>query len=365
MNETNKNRYSQEDLSLFNTGSRYALTSLIYKNNLQDSVATFDLYIRELPNTRNYFIAMGLEEVVDYIKNLRFSDKQVSWLEKAFKLSPDMVKYYKNFKFTGDVWAIPDGKIFFPNEPIIRVTAPIIEASFLEHFFINNTFTQVSLASKFSRFQDAADGAPTLIGYNRCYGIDTALKADRIKSILGIGGNSALYNYKNDCAPFSIGTYHYLIMLFDSEPEAFKAYMKHTNGEGLILIDTYNSKEGIKNFIIAAKEIESSGGKAKGIQLDSGDLLSLSKFARKQLDNAGLNYVKIQAMSNLDEWKLSELRRKNAPIDIYAGTTELLTPRDAPILEVVYKLSEIQKGDTIYPKMKTATNNQEMKRQKK
>jgi nicotinate phosphoribosyltransferase len=351
-----KDFVTKEDLSLFTTGSRFALASIFLKENMQNIVATFDLFIREMPKSRNYFIFAGLEHVADYLKNLKFNSEQLKWLKKRFNLSSSEIKYFKKFRFKGDMYAMPEGSFFFPNEPIIRITAPINEAQMIEAFLINAIYLQTALASKLARFAIATNNKSTAVGYSRSYGIDAAMKSSRINEIFGISQGLSLYNFKNEKpSVFNAGTYHYFIKSFNNEEEAFKIYFKHMNGKGYILIDTYDSIRGIKNFIKAAKESEKNGIKANGLQLDSGDLYKLSITARKMLDQAGLNYVKIFAMSNLDEWKVAVLEKKKAPIDVYAGTTELLTPSDAPTLELVYKLSEIKKNGKIFPKMKTST----------
>lgn len=346
---------SKEDLPFFTSGSRFSLASVFLREGMQDVHATFDLLIRELPKSRNFFVFAGLKHVAHYLQNLKFNDEQLKWLEAQFKFSPDEMKYFEKFRFSGDMWAMPEGSLFFPNEPIIRISAPIIEAQVIEMFLINAVYLQTALASKLARFVIAANGKQVGIGFNRSYGTDAAMKSARINEIFGNPNSLALYHFKHDSQAFGAGTFHYFIMSFDREADAFKAYLKHMKGKGYVLIDTYDSIRGIKNFIKAAKEVEKDGIKATGIQLDSGDLHELSLTARKMLDEADLSYVKIFAMSNLDEWKVAALEKKRAPIDVYAGVTELLTPSDAPTLELVYKLSEIKKGTSILPKMKTST----------
>ncbi len=347
---------SISDLSFFNSGTRLALASLFFEEKMKDDIATFDLFVRDLPLCRNYFMLSGLNKFIEFILNFRFNQKQIAWIKKHFNLSPELIKYFKNFKFTGDIWAMPEGTLFFPNEPIIRITAPIIEAQIVETYLINCVYLETILASKISRFINAANGTSCVMGINRTYGLETAMKADRIKDIFGVSANSLLFNYKSDTTPWFHGTFHYLIMMFNNELDAFIKYLKHTGGKGYVLVDTYDCEKGIKNFITAARELEKFGAKAVGIQLDSGDLLELSRTARKMFDEAGLDYLKIFAMSNLDEKKVAELVRCKAPIDVFAGTTEILTPTDYPILELVYKLSEVRKNGKIIHKMKTATN---------
>jgi nicotinate phosphoribosyltransferase len=347
---------AQDDLPLFTSGSRFSLASVFLREGMQDMRATFDLFVREMPPSRNYFMFAGLEHVIAYLQNLRFKKDQLAWLEEHFRFSKKEIDYFRNFHFSGDLWAMPEGTLFFPNEPIVRITAPIIEAQIVEMFLINTVYLQTALASKLARFILAANGKEPALGFNRSYGMDAAMKATRWSKIFGAKTSLAVYDYKSGGSPpFSVGTFHYLMMAFGSELESFRKYLQHTQGKGYVLIDTYDSIGGLTNYIKAAKEIEAQGMQVAGIQLDSGDLYSLSCTARKMLNDAGLPHAKIFAMSNLDEWKVADLERRGAPIDVYGGLTQLLTPVDAPTMELVYKLSEVQHQGFVQPKMKTAT----------
>lgn len=346
---------NKDDLSLFTSASRFQISTVFLRQKMEKDVATFDLFVREMPKERNYLVFAGLERVINYLRNLKLNPKQLAWLKKT-GISKEGYDYFKTFRFTGDIHAMPEGTIFFPNEPIMRVTAPIIEAQFIEWCIINFIFLETILASKFSRFIGAARGKELAFGYNRSYGPDTAMRAVRLDQIFGIPTSLACYFYKHKLPPsFSAGSFHYLIMAFDKELESFRAYLNNLGGRGYVLVDTYDSEKGIKNFIKAAEEFEKkSGKKVTGIQLDSGDLLDLSRKARRSMDKAGLKHAKIFAMGNLNEKKISALEQAKAPIDVYAGTTEMMTPIDAPTIELVYKLSEIEKSGKIYPKMKLA-----------
>ena len=346
---------TKEDLSLFTSGTRLTLGSIYFQEGFKDTLANFDLLVREMPKTRNYLVFGGLEHIARYLQNLKFNNEQLKWLKAQFNFSPDEMGYFKNFRFSGDMWAMPEGSLFFPNEPIIRISAPIIEAQIIEMFLINAVYLQTALASKLARFVCAANGKNVVLGFNRSYGIDAAMKATRWSKIFGAQTSLAAYNFKCDDDIHAIGIFHYFVMAFNSELEAFRKYIKYSRGKGYVLVDTYDTLRGIKNFIKAAREIEKEGVKATGIQLDSGDLYELSAAARKMLNEAGLSHAKIFAMSNLDEWKVAALEKKRAPIDVYAGVTELLTPADAPTLEVVYKLSALKDKNQWMPKMKLSS----------
>lgn len=346
-----------EDLNLFTSGSRLQIATVFLKENRRNDLATFDLFVRELPPERNYLVFAGLDRVLEYLKNLRLTSKQLAWLQKT-GMPKQTLEYFKKFRFTGEVSAMKEGTIFFANEPIMRITAPIIEAQIVEWCLVNLIYADTIIASKFSRFIEAAHGKQVVFGYNRSYGPDTAMRAVRLDQIFGISTSLALYFYKKDLPiAFSAGSFHYLIMAFSQERKAFEAYLKHLRGKGYLLIDTYNSERGIRNFIKAAKEAEAKYQiKVTGIQLDSGDMLKLSRLARKLCDENGLRHAKIFAMSNLNEKKVAKLVKARAPIDVYAGTTELMTPPDAPTLELVYKLSELEQGGKREPKMKLASD---------
>jgi len=351
-----KDFINKKDLPLFTSGSRFSIGRVFIKEKKEHDIATFDLFIREMPKSRKYFIFAGLEHVITYLQNIKLNKQQIDWLKKCFRFNKEEVAYFKKFKFTGDMQAMPEGSIVFPNEPIIRITAPIIEAQIIEMFLINTVYLQTIMASKMSRFLNAANGKEVGLGFNRSYGTDAAMKSTRIAKIFNILSSLAAYDFLHgEKAPFSVGTFHYSIMCFNDEVSSFRAYLKHTRGAGYVLIDTYDSINGIKNFIQAAKEVEKQGIKATGIQLDSGDIYKLSVTARKMLDQAGLHYTKIFAMGNLNEYKVASLEKRKAPIDFYAGVTSILTPDDAPTLELVYKLSELKQGDKIIPKMKTTS----------
>ncbi len=346
---------SQEDLSLFTDGSRFNLASIYLREGMQDTIATFDLFVRDLPQTRNFLVFAGLEQVVEYLCDFSFTNRQLGWIREQFQLTDQEMGYFEKLRFSGEVLAMPEGTIFFPNEPIVRITAPIIEAQLIEVFLMNTIYLQTLLASKFARFVHAAQGKLVGIGGSRSYGMDAAMKSVRINEMFGNKSSLALSQFRKGAQSSRGGTYHYFIMSFDREIDAFRSYLKHTSSGHAILIDTYNVNQGINNFIKIAKEAEANGVRVGYLRIDSGDLYELSVVARKMLDDAGLSYVKISAMSDLDEWKVDALEKKNAPIDYYVAATNVLTPLDAPTLELVYKLCETRSGSRIRPIMKMST----------
>jgi len=348
---------TKEDLSLFTTGSRFIIGSILFDKKYGNKQATFDLYVRELPEHRNYLVFAGLPSVLEYLLNFKFTDKQIAWIDANYHLDKKFKDLLKKFRFTGDVSAMKEGTIFFPNEPILRITSSLLEVSFVEMFLINALYYPIIFASKLSRFIEAAKGKEAVVAYNRSYGVETVLKAERIKEIMfGKITGVALYPYRIDVPAFSTGTYHYFIKAFNKEIDAMRAYLSYTKGKGYVLVDTYDAARGIENYIKAAKELKQQGvTDFTGVQIDSGNLYRLSCLARKRLDEEGLVNAKIWAMSNLNEYKVDELVKKKAPIDVYAGGTEVSTPSDSPTLELVYKLCEMEENGKMTPKMKTST----------
>jgi len=351
------NFITREDLPLFNNGSRFLTGAALLKDGKRDLAGTFDLFVRELPSVRNYLVFAGLEYIIEYLINFKFTDKQLAYLKKAYGLDEQTVDYYKKFKFTGDVDAMPEGTLCFAAEPIIRITAPIIEGIMTELYTNNIIMLQTMHASKIARAVFAAKRKKFIIGASsRSHGAESAVKAVRAAEITGANFTLTLAAMQLKInKPEGGAAPHYYIMSYPDELCAFRSYAYYFGQKMFFLIDTYKSITGLKNFIIVAKEMEQRGKKMRGIALDSGDLYKLSVLARKMLDRADLNYVKIAAMSNLDEHKIKKLEDKKAPIDIYAGATAILNVTDAPKLEVVYKLSALKDKNQWIPKMKLSS----------
>ena len=311
-----------------------------YLDNKKNEPATFDLLIRKMPLNRSYFIFAGLEQVLLFLKNIRFTQEQLDYLKKqGFK--QEFLDYLKNFKFTGDVWAVPEGTIVFENEPLIRVTAPIIEAQLIETFIINAVNVQTMVATKASRVVHAARGKSVVdFSLRRTHGTDAGMKVARACYIAGCAGTSNVLAGMNYGIPIFGTMAHSFVMLFDKEIDSFRAFVKTFPKTSTLLIDTYDDLKGAENAVIIAKELEKNGFKLSGVRLDSGDLLSLSRKVRVLLDKKGLDYVKIFASGDLDEFKIKELLDNNAKIDAFGVGTRMGTSHDKPSVDVVYKLCE-------------------------
>lgn len=323
-----------------------------YFENQKREIATFDLFIRKLPPNRSYFVFAGLEQVLLFIKNMKFTEEQLEYL-RTQKLREGFLDYLRKFKFSGEVLAVPEGTIVFPNEPLIRVTAPIIEAQIIETFLLNTVNLQTTISSKASRVSYSAKGRPVIeFGLRRTQGTDAGMKAARCSYIAGCNGTSNVLAGMKYGIPIFGTMAHSYIMFFDSEIEAFRAFTKVFPCNSTLLIDTYNDLEGAKNATIIAKELEKQGQRLGGVRLDSGDLMNLSKKVRAILDNAGLDYIKILASGDLDEYKLEQLLERGAEIDAFGVGTRMSTSSDRPYIDVVYKLSGRVENEVFTPTMK-------------
>ncbi len=246
---------TRDDLSLFTSGGRLGMGAVLLKEGKKDLIGTFDLFIRELPACRNYFVFAGLEHVVDFLINFRFTNEQLEYLETTYEFDDEVMDYYKNFKFTSDVYAIQEGEICFPNEPLIRITAPLIEGMIIEQFMLNTIMLQTMQASKLSRVMSVVGDKKFGITFSRTHGVDAAMKAVRTGKIVGVQlvalplASMKYKSYKPEGGVLS----HYFIMSFPDEISAFRAYAKYFGSRGLFLIDTYDDIQGIKILLLLPK----------------------------------------------------------------------------------------------------------------
>jgi nicotinate phosphoribosyltransferase len=323
-----------------------------YFENKRNEAATFDLFIRKLPPNRSYFVFAGLEQVLLFLENIKFHEDQIKYLKRQ-KLSAQFLEYLKDFKFTGEVWAVPEGTVVFPDEPLIRITAPIIEAQLVETFILNTVNLQTMIATKASRVVCAAQGKPVIeFGLRRTQGTDAGMKAARCSYLAGANGTSnVLAGMKYGIPVFGTMAHSY-IMSFDHEIDAFRNFAKTFPENSTLLIDTYDDLKGAENAALVAKEMEKKGHKLNAVRLDSGDLLGLSKKVRQILDAHKLQYVKIFASGDLDEYAIEELVKKGAKIDAFGVGTRMSTSFDRPYVDVVYKLSGKVERGVFVPAMK-------------
>ncbi len=342
----------EKDFALLTDLYELTMCASYFDNKIND-IATFDLFIRDLPPNRSYFIAVGLEDVLSYLKNIKFKDEHIEFLKSKKIFKNDFLDYLKNFKFTGDVFALPEGTIFFPNEPILSVTAPIIEAQLVETFLLNTINLQTTIATKASRVVLAAKQKPVVdFALRRTQGTYAGMKVARASYIAGCIGTSNVLAGMKYKIPIYGTMAHSFVMAFEEEQKSFEAYSKTFQDTSIFLVDTYDTLKGVEKAAIVAKELEKQGHKLRAIRLDSGDLVSLSKAARKILDKNGLNYVQVFGSGNLDEYKIEELSKKRALIDAFGVGTAMGVSKDAPCCDVVYKLVELTNHGKLLPTMK-------------
>jgi nicotinate phosphoribosyltransferase len=324
-----------------------------YFDNKRNELATFDMLIRKLPPNRSYFVFAGLEQVLLFLENMRFNNEHIDYFRKqGFK--EDFLNYLRDFRFSGEVWAVPEGTIVFPNEPLIRVTAPIIEAQLIESFLLNTVNVQTMIATKASRVVTAAQGRPVIeFGLRRTHGADAGMKAARCSYIAGCNGTSNVLAGMKYSIPIFGTMAHSFIMFFDKEIEAFRAFTKTFPKTSTLLIDTFDNVKGAENAVTVARDLEKKGFKLNSVRLDSGDLVEISKQVRALLNEKGLNYVKIFASGDLDEYKIQNLLKKGAKIEAFGVGTRMSTSQDKPYVDIIYKLSEkIDKEGRFVPTMK-------------
>ena len=337
----------------------YTMANGYFNKNMQDRIAYFDVFFRKVPDEGGYAIVAGLEQIINYIRNLSFDEEDISYLRKQNKFSEEFLSYLENFRFTGDIWAIPEGTVVFPNEPLITVKAPIIQAQLLETMLLLTTNHQSLIATKTSRIVKEAQGRPVMeFGARRAHGINAAVEGARAAIIGGAVGTSCTLSAKEFNVPASGTMAHSWIQSFESEYEAFKAYAELYPEDCTFLIDTYNTIEsGLPNAIKVFNEVlKPKGYRPKAVRLDSGDLAYLSKKVRKILDEAGYEDCKICATNSLDEYLIKSLIEQDAKIDLFGVGENLITAKSEPVFGGVYKLVAIEEEKKITPKIKVSEN---------
>ncbi|WP_069131343.1 nicotinate phosphoribosyltransferase [Rhodohalobacter halophilus] len=324
-----------------------------FLSGMHKKTAGFDYFFRNIPFNGGYVIFAGLNELVETIRNLTFSDEEIDYFRKeGFK--EEFLEYLKHFTFTGNIYSVREGEVVFPSEPILRVEGDLLETQLLETLLLNILNFQSLIATKAARIKLAAGENSVVLdfGLRRSQGLG-GIHATRAAMIGGFDGTSNVYSAQRFNVPAGGTMAHSWIQSFDSEIEAFRTYSNYYPDDTTLLVDTYDTLDsGVPNAIKIAKELEVKGHKLKAIRLDSGDLAYFSKKSRKLLDEAGLNYVKIAASNQLDERVIHSLRTQSAPIDIYGVGTRLVTGHTSPALDGVYKLNSID-GE---PKLKISEN---------
>ena len=336
-----------------------------FKNNNKNKMAIFDVFYRKNPMDGGYAISAGLEQVIEYINNLHFTEDDINYLASLKIFEDDFLDYLKNFKFTGDIYAIPEGSVMFPREPMLKVIAPIMEAQFIETAILNILNHQSLIATKAARICYAAEGDGIMeFGLRRAQGPDAGSYGARAAVIGGCAGTSNVLTGQMFDVPV-MGTHaHSWIMSFDDEYTAFYTYAKLYPMACTLLVDTYDTlNSGVPNAIKVFKQIKKEGIELKnyGIRLDSGDLAYLSKKARKMLDDAGFKDATITASNDLDEFLIASLKMQGAEITNWGVGTNLITSKDCPSFGGVYKLAAIMEdGENFTPKIKLSDNSEKI-----
>lgn len=345
----------------------YELTMMqgYFKTGLNDTVV-FDMFYRKNPSDGGYAVACGLEQVIEYIKNLKFTYEDIDYLRKLNMFDEEFLTYLSSFHFSGDIYAIPEGTVVFPKEPLIKIVAPVMEAQLVETAILNIINHQSLIATKASRVAYAAQGDGIMeFGLRRAQGPDAGIYGARAAVIGGCVGTSCVLTGKMWDIPVKGTHAHSWIMSFPDEYTAFKTYSEYYPDACILLVDTYDTlHSGVPNAIKVFKEMRESGNPMKfyGIRLDSGDLAYLSKKARKMLDEAGFKDAVISASSDLDEYLIDSLKAQGAKITSWGVGTNLITSKDCPAFGGVYKLAAVLDKNTgeYIPKIKLSENTEKI-----
>lgn len=346
----------------------YELTMMqgYYKRKDKNVDVIFDAFYRMNPDGNGYSISCGLEQLIELIENFRFNEDDIAYLDSLGIFEEDFLNYLREFEFTGDIYAIPEGNVMFPREPVVKVKAPIMQAQLIETALLNIINHQSLIATKAARVVHAADGDGVMeFGLRRAQGPDAGIYGARAAVIAGCVGTSNVLAGKMFDIPV-MGTHaHSWIMSFDSELEAFRTYARLYPDACLLLVDTYDTlKSGIPNAIKVFKEMRDAGIKSKkyGIRMDSGDLAYLSKQAKKMLDAEGFTDAVISASNDLDEFLIQSLKAQGATINSWGVGTNLITSKDTPAFGGVYKLAAIEDPETgeMIPKIKISENTEKI-----
>ncbi|TFZ39212.1 nicotinate phosphoribosyltransferase [Soehngenia longivitae] len=349
----------KENLTMLADFYEFTMANGYLENNMEGKIAYFDMFFRSIPDDGGFAIMAGVEQLLDYLNNLKFSEDDINYFKSTGIFGEKFINYLENFNFTCDVWAIPEGTPIFPNEPIVTVRGPVVQAQLIETMVLLTVNHQSLIATKANRIVRAADGRSVIeFGSRRAQGYGGAILGARAAYIGGCIGTANTIVDRDFNIP-ALGTMaHSWVQLFPSELEAFKAYARVYPDNCTLLVDTYDTlSQGVPNAIKTFnEEVLPRGFRPKGIRIDSGDIAYLSKEARKMLDEAGFSDVKIMASSSLDEFVIKDLLNQGAKIDMFGVGERLITAQSEPIFGGVYKLVAVEENGEIVPKIKISNN---------
>ena len=326
-----------------------------FQSDIRNHAAVFDMFFRRVPDDGGFAIMAGVEQLIAYMKNLKFTDEDIDYLRSKNSFSEEFLEYLRNFKFTCDVWAVPEGTPIFPHEPIVTVKGPIIQAQFVETFILLTINHQTLIATKSNRIVRAAQGRPVMeFGTRRAQGASAAIDGARASYIAGCAGTACTIADRDFHVP-ALGTMaHSWVQTFDTEYEAFREYTRIYPDNAVLLIDTYNVlKSGLPNAIKVFKELKP---KKMGVRIDSGDIAYLTKKCRKILDENGLEECSIVISNSLDEYLIRDVIMEGAQIDSFGVGERLITSKSEPVFGGVYKLAAVERNGEMVPKMKISEN---------
>jgi len=320
----------------------YELTmAQAYLEEEMDKLAVFEFFVRKLPAHRNFLLAAGLEQVLDYLSELRVTQEELAWLDQSKQFRPRLLHYLETLRFTGDVEAMPEGTTFFPHEPILRIVAPLPQAQLVESRVMNLLSFQTMVASKAARSVLVSGGKPLIdFGLRRAHGAEAGLLAARASYLAGFAGTATVLAGMAYGVPLYGTMAHSFVLAHQDETLAFEHFAKIHPDNAILLIDTYNTEAAADKVVALAQRLHTTGITFKGVRLDSGDLADHARNVRQILDGGGLSEVEILASGNLDEYRLRDLVQTGAPIDSFAVGTAMATSSDAPSLDCAYKLQE-------------------------
>lgn len=325
------------------------------ESGMAEDIAYFDMFFREIPENGGFAILGGIDEVISYLENLKFTDEDITYLRNKNMFSEAFLDYLKNFEFSCDVWAVPEGTAVFPGEPLVTVRGPVVQAQFVETMILLLVNHQSLIATKANRIVRAAKGRPVMeFGSRRAQGPSAAILGAKAAYIGGCAGTACTIADR-DIGVAALGTMaHSWVQMFPSEYEAFKKYCEIYPDNSTLLVDTYNVlKSGVPNAIKVFKELKP---KSMGIRIDSGDISYLTKKARKMLDDAGLQDCKIVVSNSLDEYLIQDILLEGACIDSFGVGERLITAKEQPVFGGVYKLAAVEKDGKMIPKIKVSEN---------
>lgn len=353
------NWQDERNLTMLADFYEFTMANGFLESGVEDKIAYFDMFFRSIPEDGGFAIMAGVEQVIDYLNNLKFTEEDIQFFKSKNMFSDKFLDYLRNFQFQCDVWAIPEGTPIFPQEPIVVVRGPIIQAQMIETMILLTINHQTLIATKANRIVRAAKGRPVVeFGSRRAHSYDSAIYGARAAYIGGCVGTANTLSDKAFGVP-AMGTMaHSWVQMFPSELEAFRAYARTYPDNCFLLVDTYNTlRDGVPNAIrVFKEEVVPRGFRPKGIRIDSGDIAYLSKEARKMLDEAGFPDCKIMASSGLDEYIISDLLLQGACVDSFGVGERLITSSHEPVLGGVYKLTAVEKDGKIVPKIKISSN---------